>query len=146
MLKKLTTTSYEIYEVEQREPTDDNYLAVKIWKDRQKLRRWLIGLMNDREVILTWRDSGQEVTAVATRKLGKYDIAPVLPSDDDMPKIKDIVNREEVEEIRHVAFYSMPDKQIIAVYLDDISHFIVSNEGLQELTDKLVAEEPVISV
>jgi hypothetical protein len=146
MLKKLTTTSYEIYEVEQRESTDDNYLAVKIWKDRQKLRRWLIGLMNDREVILTWRDSGQEVTAVATRKLGKYDIAPVLPSDDDMPKIKDIVNREEVEEIRHIAFYSMPDKQIIAVYLDDISHFIVSNEGLKELTNKLVAAEPLITV
>jgi hypothetical protein len=146
MLKRLTTTSYDIYEVEHRAPTDDNYLAVKIWKDRQKLRRWLIGLMNDREVILTWKDQGQEVTAVATRKLGPYDIAPILPSDDDLPKIKDVVNREEIEEIRHVVFYSMPDKQIIAVYLDDISHFIVSNEGIKELTDKLVADEPLITV
>jgi hypothetical protein len=139
MLKQLNSNEYAIYTVEHREPTEDRYLASKIYKDRYKLKRWLTALLADREVLMFWKEGDTRFEYVGTTKV--IDIEGVRPLPGDFPVFKSQFEGKEVDEIRHISFYCIPGMETAVVDINDIEKFIVINTGLNQLTKKVLEEE-----
>lgn len=127
MLSETITAEFSIYVQQLREPKDD-YAKRKVQKDRQKLRVMINALLEDREVIIFYKDNEVEKQVIGTKKKPvPQEEWPPLP---DLPKTIEIINNKEVPEIHHCAFWLYPLREPILIHLDQITKFIVRNEGL----------------
>ena len=127
MLTEIVTNQFKIYTQSLRTPKDD-YTRRKIQKDRQKLLVMLNGLLNDREVILFYKDGAEEKQVVVTRKnFIEKEILQELPT---APRMIEIINNTEVEEVHHIVCWQIPLREVLSIHLDDITKFIVWGEGL----------------
>ena len=94
-------------------------------------------MLADRDVILFYKDGDTEKMVIATTKTPPEEgTFPELP--DTFPVFKFEVAREMKEETRHIAFYSMPSREVVTIHVDDIIKFVVSINGLQELTREVL--------
>lgn len=139
MLEQLNSLDYAVYTVQPRKPTDDPYKKAKEHKDRFKLKRWITALLSDRDVILFYKDNGEEKMVVATTRTPEVEgYFPPLATEKDFPIFTEVVAHAEVSETRHIAFYQMPLRLPTTIHLDDIVKFIVTSHGLGELTHKVL--------
>ena len=51
----------------------------------------------------------------------------------EMPITKEIIHGEEVEQIQHVKFYTMPDLKGYVVHVDKIKGWYTHNRGLDQI-------------
>lgn len=125
------TQSQEWIHVEQtlREPTND-YTARKVQKDRIKVRDFLSVFLNNRELVLTWEDEdGKDITRIATL----FYVQEEEGDFPEMPITKEIIHGEEVEQVQHVKFYTMPDLKGYVVHVDKIKGWYTHNRGLDQI-------------
>jgi hypothetical protein len=139
MLQQLNSNSYAIYTVSNRQPKGDNYLDAKIDKDRYKLRRWIQALLADREVIVCWTEEDTDYMMIGTTKVNPGEGYGTLPT--DLPTIKCNINGTIVDEPQCIAFHCVPGREIATVDVDHITKFIVSIDGLIELTQQTLRDE-----
>jgi hypothetical protein len=139
MLNQLNSNQYTIYTVQTRGKKNDAYEDSKIDRDRFKLRRWVEALLADREVIMFWTEEDTDYMMVGTTKVNPGEGFAELPK--DLPTIKCNVNGKEVDEPQFITFHCVPGREIATVDVDHITKFIVSIEGLVELTQKVLREE-----
>lgn len=127
MLTELSTHEFTTFIQTLRAPKDE-YAKRKVQKDRMKLKELLDGLLRNREVILFYRENGEEKYVIGTTR--KYVEAEVWPELPDVPMSVEIINNQEVEEMHYCRFWSFPDRTPLAIHLDNVTKFIVSKEGL----------------
>jgi hypothetical protein len=139
MLKQLNSNFYAVYTVSNRQLKGDVYLDAKIDKDRYKLRRWIQALLADREVIISWTEDGINYTMIGTTKVSPSEGYSNLPT--DLPTVKCNINGVEVDEPQFIAFHCVPGREIATVDIDHITKFIVSIDGLVELTQQALRDE-----
>jgi hypothetical protein len=139
MLQQLNSNSYATYTVSNRQPKGDNYLDAKIDKDRYKLRRWIQALLADREVIVFWTEDDTDYMMIGTTKVNSGEGYGNLPT--DLPTVKCNINGTMVDEPQFIAFHCVPGREIATVDIDHITKFIVSIDGLVELTHQTLRNE-----
>lgn len=138
MLSELCTHELAIYTRTLRQ-AKDAYTARKVQKDRLKVKRWLDTLLNDREVIIFYKDGDEEKMTVATRR--KFLEKEEWPDLQEMPLTEEIINNQKVLEEQHVQFWTQPMRQPVTIHIDSITKFIVPNRGLIDLSNKMKLED-----
>ena len=130
MIHEIYTDEYVIYTVVARKPKTDNYSKKKIMKDRIKLSRWLKTLLQHCEVMIIYDDNGVEKIEVGTLVKGfaEFPDAP-LETITIMNKTKLLFN--------YCRFYTVPKLEPRSVHLDKIKKFIVKNDNVTELSNKV---------
>jgi len=139
MLNQLNSNSYATYTVKNRQPKGDSYIDAKIDKDRYKLRRWIQTLLADREVIVFWTEDDKDYVMIGTTNVNPGEGYGELPT--NLPTVKCNINGTEVDEPQFITFHCVPGREIATVDVDHITKFIVSIDGLVELTEKALKEE-----
>lgn len=132
MINELQTGDFVFYEQKIREAKDD-YTKNKILKDRRKAHKWINIFLEDREIILTYKNGEQIVTTIATLKNNSHNPLP-LPSTPLTHVEKD---GETVLEDQYIRFYRVPQMIPDSVHVDQILCFFAKNDGLNELSAKL---------
>lgn len=127
MLAELSSHEFTTY-IQTLRAAKDEYSKRKVQKDRMKLKELLEGLLRNREVIVFYKEDGEEKYVVGTtRKYVELEVWPDLP---EVPTNIEIVNNQEIEEVHYCRFWSFPDRTPRAIHLDNITKFIVSKDGL----------------
>lgn len=126
MLHELCTGEYTIYSVITRDAKDD-YARRKVQKDRKKLLKWLNAILENREVIVFYKQDDVEKFAV-TSLMEKFDDFP------EMPHTVEIINNQEVLEMQYCFMYELPSRTQLVLHADQITKFIVRTAGLSDLS------------
>lgn len=130
MINELRTGEFAFYEQKIREAKDD-YTKNKVLKDKRKAQRWLTLLLEDREVILTYKNGEEIITTIATLKVDSDQSLPSTP----------LTHVEKNGEIRledhYVRFYKMPQILPDSVHIDQVLCFFVRSDNINEVSAKM---------
>lgn len=132
MIEELHTSDFVLYTQKFRE-AKDLYTARKVQKDRIKAKKWINLFLEDREIILTFKDGLDVKTVVATLKNDNPNrllLPEIIPT-------KEIINGQEVFEEQHIVFYTVPDYTPMIIHVDQIINFYVNNRNIMEVSVKL---------
>jgi len=132
MIHEINTSDFVLYKQEIRN-AKDAYTARKVQKDRNKALRWVNLFLEDREIILTYKDNSEIKTVVATLKNDNPHRLP-LPETD---LVEEVIHGESVLEDQHVKFYIMPENIPVAIHIDQVVSFYISNKNVMEVSAKL---------
>ena len=132
MLSELQTNDLVTYEVKKRKVEEGDEMAqYKSQKDRQRLRNWLNGLLQENDVIIFYIDDedGLEKTVIGTTKGFNKDLI-------EIPTIKESWLGEIEDSYHHVPFVSVPDETPYYIHCDDITKFILKCDNISEVSKK----------
>ena len=126
-LFELHSKEYITWSQKLREATDD-YTKHKLQKDRQKLRSLINGLLDDREVIIIFKDNSDvEQQIIGTRKRDLVQLKEKWPELPELPISTVIINNKIVPQEHHVKFWLFPERIPMVLHLDKICKIIVKN-------------------
>lgn len=129
MLHELRSQEFRTFTQKLRAPKDD-YERRKVQKDRMKLKGLLEGLLNDREVIIFYRDGEEEKMVLGTcKKFFEKEVWPELPTVE--PTIE-IINNKEVPQMHHCRFWEFPSRTPMVIHFDNITKFIIHSKENDE--------------
>lgn len=132
MINEIQTADFVFYEQKLRDAKDD-YTKNKVLKDRRKAHKWINIFLEDREIILTYKNGEEVHTAIATLKNNNSTVLP-LPSTPLTHVEKD---GETVLEDQYVRFYRVPDMVPEAIHIDQVVCFFAKNDNLSDLSNKM---------
>lgn len=109
----------------------DEYNTRKLQKDRRKARKWITALLEDREVVVFYKDENNvEKMVIGTLNGIEDDLL-------DAPLDVEVVNNKETLVQHHVRFFEFPSKQPYAIHIDKITHFICKSGGTIEISNSI---------
>lgn len=125
MLYELRSQEFTTFTQSLRVAKDD-YTARKVQKDRVKVKKLLDALLKDREVILYYKEDGQEISTIVTcKKFFEKEVWPDLPV---VEPVIEIINNQEVPQIHHCLCWEFPSRVPKAIHVDSITKFIIYNK------------------
>jgi hypothetical protein len=126
MLNEINDGEFSTYFVVDRKVKDE-YTARKVQKDRRKLQIWLDKLLEDRHVIIFYKDGREEKMFVGSKK----EMFGELPT---VPMNIDIINNKVKLQNYYCTCFEVPSRAPVAVHVDSVTKFIVRQDGLSELS------------
>lgn len=127
-LHELRSNDYFTFTQKLRDTGDDPYLKHKALKDRQKVRELINGLLNEKEVIIFYKDNGEEKMMIGTRR--KSVEKEYYPELEKVPKSLVSINEKLVPQEHHVSFWEYPLRESRLMHIDSITKFMVHSQGL----------------
>jgi len=132
MISELNTDELVVYTVNRREVNDGDETALfKFYRDRQKLRNWLLALLHETDVVIFYIEEDEtEQHLIATLK--NFDINMF-----DLPVSTEEWRGKKYEAQHHVPLIRMPDETPFYIHLDTITRFICKNDKIDEISNKI---------